>query len=382
MYSISAYGRMIADEVRVKAYAQALRQAIKPDSVVLEIGAGTGFFSLLACQFGARKVYAVEPDAALQMARELAVTNGYADRIEFIQELSTKTTLPERADILISDLRGTLPIFQRHIPSIVDARRRLLTLGGTLIPRADTVWVTVVEAQDLYLRQSGVAEDHPYGIDMRAARRMSLNSWRGGRAAPEQFLAEPQVWAKLDYSTIEEPDVSSMLHWEAKRAALAHGLNVWFEAEVAAGLSFSTGPDTPETIYGTAFFPFQEPVSVAIGDSIAVEMKADLINDDYIWRWETRVTSAGKPTEVKAEFKQSTFYAVPLSFSQLRKQADSYLPKLSEQGQIDQFILGYMTGEITQGELARLVMEQYPQHFASWKEALTHIGELTKRYSL
>ena len=94
MYSIAAYGSMIANRVRMDAFTKALRQAIKPDSVVLDIGTGTGIFALLACQFGARRVYAIEPDDANQVARQIAVANGYGERIEFIQALSTQVTLP------------------------------------------------------------------------------------------------------------------------------------------------------------------------------------------------------------------------------------------------------------------------------------------------
>ena len=57
MYPITAYGRMIADEVRMDAYVSALRFVVRPDSVVVDIGAGTGIFALLACRFGARRVY-------------------------------------------------------------------------------------------------------------------------------------------------------------------------------------------------------------------------------------------------------------------------------------------------------------------------------------
>ena len=37
MYDVALYGAMIADGVRTKAYEQALRMVIKPDSVVLEV---------------------------------------------------------------------------------------------------------------------------------------------------------------------------------------------------------------------------------------------------------------------------------------------------------------------------------------------------------
>lgn len=86
MYSIAGYGRMIADSVRMEAYSRALRQCIRPSSVVIDLGAGTGIFSLLTCQYGARRVYAIEQDDAISVARAHAAANGYADRIVFVQD--------------------------------------------------------------------------------------------------------------------------------------------------------------------------------------------------------------------------------------------------------------------------------------------------------
>jgi protein arginine N-methyltransferase 1 len=380
MYSVSSYSKMIADEVRVNAYAEAMRQAIKPDSVVLEIGAGTGFFTMLACQLGARKVYAIEPDGAIQVAREIAGANGYADRIEFIQDLSTKVTLPEPADVIVSDMRGTLPLFQHHIPSIVDARRRLLAPGGVLISRADKLWAAVVEAPELFEEQVGLPKDVPFGIDMQPARRMAINSWRGGRVKPEQFLAPPQVWANLDYTTIEDPDVKGEIKLEVQRPATAHGLSLWFEADLAEGVSFSTGPQTPGMVYGAAFFPLQEPVEVGAGDSISVILQADLVVDDYLWRWTTRVVGADSPGAIKADFKQSTFFGAPLTLQQLSKKADSYVPRLNEDGLLAQRILGLMNDGLTQGEMAEQLAAQYSHRFRNRQEALTYIAGLSEKY--
>src|SRR6266498_2113357 len=115
MYSVFEHGWMIANKVRTDAYAQALRQTVKPGSVVLDLGTGTGIWALLACQFGAHKVYAIEQSDVIQVAREIAAANGYSERIEFIQELSTRVTLPEKADVLVSDVRGMLPLFGKSV---------------------------------------------------------------------------------------------------------------------------------------------------------------------------------------------------------------------------------------------------------------------------
>src|SRR6185295_10009683 len=103
MYSLWDYCRMIEDPVRTDAYLAALRRAVTPGCVVVEIGTGTGFFAVMAVRMGARRVYAVEADPVVAAAREVAARNGCADRIEFIEAMSTETTLPEQGDVLLSD---------------------------------------------------------------------------------------------------------------------------------------------------------------------------------------------------------------------------------------------------------------------------------------
>ena len=196
MYDLTDYGQMLADHVRMDPYAYALKTAVTPNSVVLDIGTSIGIHALLACKFGARKVYAIEPNDAIDLARELAEANGFADRIEFIQDISTNVTLPELADVVVSDLRGTLPLFGQHIPSIADARQRFLAPDGILIPQQDKLWVSVVEAP---LNYNNLLKPwtEPYGFNMEPARQIVLNQWQHDdtdliRAA--HLLTEPTNW--------------------------------------------------------------------------------------------------------------------------------------------------------------------------------------------
>ena len=192
MYSLAGYGSMITDRVRMDAFARALRDVITPESVVVDIGTGTGILALLACRFGARRVYAIEPDDAIQVAREIAAANGYADRIDFIQAVSTKVTLPEQANVIVSDIGGMLPLFERHIPSIVDARRRFLAPGGVLIPQRDTTWAAVVEASDLF--DSYIAPwDDRFGFNMAAARTRVMNTLRRGNSLRTSCWQNPRT---------------------------------------------------------------------------------------------------------------------------------------------------------------------------------------------
>jgi protein arginine N-methyltransferase 1 len=311
MYSLQFYGQMLADAPRMDAYLAALRQAVNADSVVLDLGCGPGVFALMACKFGARRVYAVEPDNVISVAREAAVANGCADRIEFFESLSTEISLPEPANVIISDLRGVLPWFEQHIPSIIDARERLLASGGVLIPRRDVLWAAIVEAPEQY--EDLVGPWRKFDLDLSAGTRLITNQWRKSYLKPEQLLVDPVRWTTIDYYKVENADVRAEISWRAARNGTAHGVAVWFDSELADNISFSNHPAAPRMIYGVGLFPFLQPVEITEGEQIQLRLAADLVQDGYVWRWDTEFSAAS--------FKQSTFYGAPLSQAQLRKSA-------------------------------------------------------------
>ena len=317
MYSLHFYGQMLADASRMDAYAAALRHVIKPDSVVMDLGCGPGVFALLACKLGARRVYAVEPNNVIGLAREAAMANGFADRIEFFDKLSTEITLPEPATIIVSDLRGVLPYYQQHLPAITDARKRLLARGGVLVPQRDILWAALVEAPEQYAELISPWQNQ-FDLDLSAGTRFITNTWRKSHIKPEQLLAGPVCWQRIDYHEIETPDARAEISWRAARNGTAHGFAVWFDSELVDDAGFSNHPAAPRMIYGQGFFPFSEPVELSEGDRIELRLAAKFMQDDYVWRWDTDFTDGDR---MKASFRQSTFYGVPLSTAQLRKSA-------------------------------------------------------------
>lgn len=374
-YGIVGYGRMLADRTRLEPYAAALRARVRPGSVVLDIGTGTGFFAVLAAKLGARKVYGIDPTDLVRTARELAAENGVADRVEIIQDVSTRVALPERADVIVSDLRGILPPFEQIVGTLVDARTRLLAPGGALVPRMDVLMAAPLEAGERWEELAGPGE--VMGISLRAARRTALNQWQRGIFEPGQLLAEPREWARMDYRTIVTPDVAGGAEWTATRAGTAHGLGAWFRAELADGIGFDTGPGF-RSIYQTAFFPFPEPVALAAGDRIRAEIQARLLGGEYLWLWNTTVERAGSPA---LAFRQSTFFATAPSADRLRRRADSFVPRLDGDGEVAAFVLGRMDGNASVGQIARELMDRFPGRFESWEAALGRVGTFAERYA-
>jgi protein arginine N-methyltransferase 1 len=378
MYSVHSYGKMLADAPRMDAYIAALQRTVRPGSVVLDLGCGPGVFALLACKLGARRVFAVEPDNVIELAREAAKANGFADRIEFFQSFSTEITLPERADIIISDLRGVVPWYQQHIPSLVDARNRLLAQGGTLIPQRDVLWAAIVDAPDRY--EDVVGPWRSNGLDLSAARRAITNTWRKTRLKADELLVEPLCWATLDYREIQSPDIRAEIVWQANRSGTAHGVAVWFDSDLVDEIGFSNRPGSPELIYGNGLFPFSQPVDVAEGDRIRVRLRADYVEDDYVWRWDTDFQAAGDSAAPKASFKQSTFFGVPLSLSHVRKGAADYTPALDRRGEVRSFIMQLMNGENSLAEIASQLTQRFPERYADANAALNEVAAVSREF--
>ena len=381
MYNVATHGAMIADEIRFSTHLEALRQSVTPGCVVLDLGAGIGLFSILACQMGARRVYAIEAAPAIEVGKEIARDNGYSDRIEFIQNLSTNVTLPEQADVIITDLRGVLPFCGNSIGSIIDARKRLLAPHGRLIAQSDSLWAVLVNAAEIYDEFTTPWTSKAHDIDLRAARHLVLNTWHKKHLASDELLVEPKCWANLDYTTIEKTNVHADINWTVEQTGTAHGLRIWFDTILAEGVGFSNAPTVAQTIYGSAFFPLLQPVALEAGDQVFVGIHADLMGYDYVWRWETKVTRGVAQATVVADFKQSTFIGTPTPLAQLVKRAYTYIPRLNDDGEIDSFLMTQMDGVTSLEELAEQIMERYPNRFAIANDALSRVADVVERYS-
>src|SRR2546422_8408361 len=200
MYSLHDYGEMIADPGRFDAYAKAIACAVHPGDAVAEIGCGPGVFSLLACRAGARRVFAIESEDSIEFARQLAAANGFTDRIEFFQSDSRKAELPERANVIVSDIRGVLPLHDHAIPSLEDARQRLLATGGIMIPRRDILKAAVIEAEEYYSRLTSPWRKSVPGVDLSPSLLPSLNQCYSSSFKNDQLLTEAQDWGLLAYT--------------------------------------------------------------------------------------------------------------------------------------------------------------------------------------
>ena len=376
-YSIDDYGSMIATPARMDAYVRAV-QALAPGAFVLELGTGPGLLALLANRFGARRVVAVEPDEVIELARGIARANGVADSIEFHQALSNEIELDERADVIVSDLRGILPFHTGHIRAIIDARERLLTSGGTMIPRADTLRAAIVTDREEYERRIGIWSSHARGFDLRTIRDVAVNAWWGHRVEESQSLTEPHLLATLDYHTIQEPELVAEASLDVTRAGPAHGICIWFDTELVEGVRFSNAPGQPDALYGQAFFPLADPVEVEAGDMVRLRLRAKLAGGDYVWGWSTVLLRDGKTI---ADFRQSTALGLLLTRRLLERSSDDFIPVLSEEGKAAKLCLEAMDGKQSLREIAARLSDRFPRLSARGGDSLHFVVQLAQKYS-
>ena len=282
MYSLGDYLWMVADKARVDAYAGALRAAVRPGDRVLDVGAGFGFFSVIAARAGAAHVDAVEPNPAIHLGPKVAAANGCEGRISFhrcrIEDLEI-----DRVDVLVLDLRGPTPFGQRSLETLIETRDRLLRPGGRIIARSDTILVAPTRTPDTFRREVHGAH-RQQDIDLQPVERIAYDTPVRCTVRAGDLLAGGVPWATIDYAVVERTGVAGAVCWMFDRPADVEGLALWFETDLGGGCGFSTKPGGEVTAYRQMFIPFRQPVHLESG-TFRVEVSVHQAGDNNVWAW-------------------------------------------------------------------------------------------------
>ncbi|MDB4881560.1 MAG: Methyltransferase type 12 [Gemmatimonadetes bacterium] len=367
-YSFDEYAKMLADPVRGAAYLRAVRETVRPGAVVADIGAGPGVLGVYAATLGARRVYLIDPDASVYAGAALAQENGVGDRVQVIRAPSTEVELPELADVIVSDLRGVMPLHGRHLSAAADMRRRLLAPGGVCVPRRDVLMTALVEDGALYARTVGAWSALPVPLAVDSLSRLLANRWYHARAAGAQLLTQPSHFVTLDY---DQPSPPLGAQWEAvaTRDGVAHGLLLWFDAELTPTIAFSNAPSAPAALYGQAFFPFAPALELRRDQRVRMDVRAALGGDDYSWSW-TASTDDGRAV------RHSTLHGIPLDGAALAKRSERYVPTRSTEADVIFAVLGAVDSRASLGDLARMLCSRFGGRFPTPESALHFVSQL------
>lgn len=144
---------MMNDDVRNAAFKAAIERQIKPHHVVLEIGTGAGLLAMMSARTGAH-VYTCEANSALAMtARGLMAQNNLSDRVTVIDkpswDVQVGVDIPEKADVLIAEIFSAQFLSEEVVPTLEDAKRRLLKPGAIVIPANGAMVGALVSSDEL-----------------------------------------------------------------------------------------------------------------------------------------------------------------------------------------------------------------------------------------
>jgi type I protein arginine methyltransferase len=367
-YSFDEYAKMLLDPVRGAAYLAAVRETVRPGAVVADVGAGPGVLGVYAATLGARRVFLIDPDASVYAGAALARENGVGERVEVIRAPSTEVELPELADVIVSDLRGVMPFYGHHLAAAADMRARLLAPGGVCMPRRDVVMTALVEDDALRARTVGAWSALPLALAHDSFTRLLANRWYRTRATEQQLLSSASHFVTLDY---DQPSPPLGARWEsaATRDGFAHGLLLWFDAELTPTIAFSNAPSAPPALYGQAYFPFAPAIELRRGQRLTLEARAVLAGDDYAWTWSAT-------TEDGATVRHSTLHGIPLHHDALTHRGERYVPQRSSEADVVLAVLQAVNGRASLGDVATMVSERFGDRFPTPERALQYITQL------
>jgi protein arginine N-methyltransferase 1 len=278
---------------------------VRPGDVVVDIGTGTGLLAYFACQAGAARVFAIEEGPVIELAREIATLNGFADRVEFFEEHSTRVELPEPADVLISETLWNFGAGEGLVGVLADARERLLKPGAPIIPAAVDLYVAPVQADATYALLAARPPDR-HGIDLSPVRRYQVNSVQMPHLHSDDFLGAPALLVSTQLADATEPDFEAGARTTVTTNGLLHGICGWFRAQLAPGVVLHNEPPSVKSSWAHALFPLPRPVAVRPGDDVTMHFQSAA--DGTIWRWRTEVHRGGR---IMGTFDQSSTGGFP-----------------------------------------------------------------------
>ncbi len=238
---------MVNDEVRNQHFEAVLKRVITPDSVVLDIGAGTGLLSMMAARAGAKQVIACEANPELAaLARNVIKDNGYSDRIRVINKPSyqldpqidfPKNTLP---DVLVAEVFDTLVIGEGALGTFEHARRYLLAADATLIPRSAQLYGGLIESERLW-HEGGAGQASDFDLT-------ALNQFRPESIALEaasfggRLLAEEAPIFTFNLGSAVPTPTKARVDIPITHAGICHALVFWIRLQLDDETSIDNRP--------------------------------------------------------------------------------------------------------------------------------------------
>ena len=271
------HARMLHDERRTSAYLSAIAAAVRPGDVVLDIGTGSGVLAVAAARAGARRVYAVEATDIADVAERVFAANGVQDRVTLVRGWSRHISLPERADVLVSEIIGSEPLEEEILETTSDARRRLLEPGARMIPGSLTLLARPLLIPEREARQRAVGRRAVerwrglYGIEFEALRDAAtdgpvLAPVEGEVVAAWRPVGPPAILATVELTSVAGATLSAAAELAVGAESTVNAVAVTFRADLYEGISHTLDPwRWPSSSWATSVWVLPDELHVPTG---------------------------------------------------------------------------------------------------------------------
>lgn len=368
---------MLADTERTRAFELAIQARVKPGDTVVDLGCGSGILSCFACRAGARRVYALEVEPVIELAKQICRVNGFGDRVVFLHERSTRARIPEAADVILTETIGNLGLEEGILGWIADARRRFLKPGGSLIPESIALFATLVERPEAYLGASDWSA-LPYGLDFSPAQTLACNNPVWIPLPPEACLGEAALLGEVDLVRNERDAFEGQTQVIVTRSGICHGIGGWFRAKLTESISLSNAPPLATPSWNHGFLPLARPLAVAAGEVFS--LRVSVHGNGSLWRWGVRRQTPPGHGDAEPAL-QSTLAGRFLSMDDLRKGAGHAVLRLGAKGELHRFILESMDGSRRLDAIAAAVVARFPDAFPDPRDAADLVRRLARRFA-
>jgi hypothetical protein len=375
---IDEHRKYLTDKGRISAFGKAIAEIVRPGAIVVDLGSGTGIFGLLACRAGASRVYSIEETGMSEVARAICRSNGFDDRVRFLNAHSRDVELPERADVVVSDQIGFFGFDAGVLRFFSDARERFLKPGGTLIPRRIDLCVAGVERPDMSARVA-FWQRSTAGFDFSAVRPWAVNTTYVPVFASDQLLTAPAIGISIDLSAPIPAVLVFDVCVEISRPGTLDGIGGWFAAQLSPTVMLSNAVGSEHFVdRWNVFFPIDRPVDVATGDHVRIAMH--ILHDQLLVNWTVEVfdppDGPGGSRPARIRFDHSTFRGLLISREELQRTKAESVPALTPAGAARRSVFALCDGHRPIKEIVDDVHRQHPMLFRTTDEASAFVAKV------
>lgn len=271
------YFSMVRDERRHDAYARAFARALSNGGRVLDIGAGTGLFAMMAARAGADEVIACESNPAVaEAARDVVAANGLQGRVRIVQkdskDLVVGVDMDGPADVLIWDNLANDMVGAGALPVLEDASRRLLKSGGAVIPAAGAVKAALVEDRSIGQRRMQTAA----GFDLTAFNRLAKPAYTQDCASPDIVLrSAPTTLFAFDFQSGGPFAAEEVRATATTPGGRIDGVVQWLEFDLDGFERYDTAPGGDVWAFGLLVYPAPRSFDAGEGASFVIAAAHD-----------------------------------------------------------------------------------------------------------